>query len=78
MSRIEIKQASIAKQVLETNDDAVLDEVKAVLAKNQKDWWEKLPKALKTTVERSLSEADEGDTLSHSEAMKRVAAWRKR
>lgn len=78
MSRIEIKQVSIAKQVLETNDDAVLDEVKAVLAKNEKDWWKKLPKAIKASVERSLSEADAGETLSHAEAMKRVAAWRKR
>ena len=78
MSRIEVKQASIAKQVLDTFDDEVLDEVKAVLAKNQKDWWEKLPKSIRVSVERSLVEADAGATVSHAHAMKQIAAWRKR
>lgn len=78
MSRIEIKQASVAKQVLETFDSEVLDQVKAVLDKGKDDWWEKLPKPVRAAIEKSLAEADRGETVSHAEAMKQVAAWRKR
>jgi hypothetical protein len=38
MSRVEIKQALIAKEVLNTTDEAVLDQLKAVLQMQSGDW----------------------------------------
>jgi uncharacterized protein HemY len=78
MSRIEIKQASIAKQVLNTSDEGVLDQVKAVLDLQSGNWWKNLPAKVRKDVELSLSQADKGETVSHADAMKQIRAWRKR
>ncbi|MBK6829640.1 MAG: hypothetical protein IPG92_02350 [Flavobacteriales bacterium] len=78
MSKLEIKQASIAKQVFNTTDVEVLDQVKAVLESQSGDWWKNLPAKMRKDVEASLAQADEGNTVSHAEAMKQVRAWRKR
>ena len=78
MSRLEFKQASIAKQVFNTSDEEVLDQVKAVLESRSGDWWENLPAKVRKDVEESLAQADSGETVSHAEAMKQVRAWRKR
>ncbi|HQV76276.1 MAG: hypothetical protein IPI00_11390 [Flavobacteriales bacterium] len=78
MSRIEFKQANIAKQVFNTNDEEVLDQVKAVLDLQKADWWEDLPAKVRKDVEQSLAQADNCETVSHAEAMKQIRAWRKR
>ncbi len=78
MSRVEIKQALIAKEVLNTTDEAVLDQLKAVLQMQSGDWWKDLPAKVRRDVEESLAQADRGETVSHAEAMKQVQAWRKR
>ncbi|MBS1545905.1 MAG: hypothetical protein JST38_10290 [Bacteroidetes bacterium] len=78
MSRIEFKQASIAKQVFNTSDEEVLDQVKAVLDLQNGDWWKNLPAKVRRDVEESLSQADRGETVSHADAMKQIRAWRKR
>ena len=78
MSRIEFKQANIAKQVFNTNDEEVLDQVKAVLDLQKADWWEDLPAKVRKDVEQSLAQADNCEMVSHAEAMKQIRAWRKR
>ncbi len=78
MSRVEIKQAAIAKQVLNTTDEEVLDHVKALLDVQSKGWWQSLPAKIRKDVEESLAQADRGETVSHADAMKQVSSWRKR
>ena len=78
MSRVEFKQAAIAKQVLNTTDEEVLDQVKAVLESQSGDWWKSLPAKVRKDVETSLAQADRGETVSHAEAMTQIRAWRKR
>jgi len=69
MSRVEIKQALIAKEVLNTTDEAVLDQLKAVLQRQSGEWWKNLPAKVRRDVEESLAQADRGETVSHAEAM---------
>jgi predicted transcriptional regulator len=78
MSRVEIKQAMIAKEVLNTTDEEVLDQLKMVLDRPRGEWWANLPAKVRRDVEESLAQADRGETVSHAEAMKQVQAWRKR
>jgi len=78
MSRIEFKQARIAKRVFNTSDEEVLDQVKAVLDLQSGDWWKNLPARVRKDVELSLAQADEGETVSHADAMKQIRAWRRR
>jgi hypothetical protein len=75
MSRVEIKQAAIAKQVLNTTDEEVLDHVKALLDVQSKGWWQSIPAKIRKDVEESLAQADRGETVSHADAMKQVRAW---
>lgn len=77
MSRVEIKQALIAKEVLNTTDEAVLDQLKAVLQMQSGDRWKNLPAKVRRDMEESLAQADRGETVSHAEAMKMVEVHRK-
>ena len=76
MSRVEIKQALIAKEVLNTTDEAVLDQLKAVLQMQSGDRWKDLPAMVRRDVEESLAQADRGETVSHAEAMIMVEDYR--
>ena len=78
MSKLDLKQASIAKQVFNTTNEEVLDQVKAVLESQDPTWFQSLPAKVRKEIEESLAQADRGETLSHKEAMKLVQAWRAR
>lgn len=69
MSRVEVKQAMIAKEVLNTTDEDLLDELRSDLDRPRGDWWAKLPAKVRRDVEESLAQADRGETMSHAEAM---------
>lgn len=43
MTKIDLKQAAIAKQVFNTTDEMVLDQVKAVLDSQSDTWFQSLP-----------------------------------
>lgn len=78
MSRVEIKQALIAKEVLNTTDEAVLDQLKTVLQMQSGDRWKDLPAKVRRDVEEPLAQAERGETLSHVEAMELVRSYRAR
>ena len=69
MGRVEIKQALIAKEVLNTTDSR---------GAYRAGRWSNLRAKMRRDVEESLAQADRGETVSHAEAMKEVQAWRKR
>lgn len=78
MSKLEVEQAMIAKQVFNTSGEDVLDHVKAVLESRSASWWKSLPAKVRKEVEVSLAQADRKETVSHADAMKQIRAWRKR
>jgi hypothetical protein len=78
MTKLDLKQAAIAKQVFNTTDEQVLDQVKAVLESQRDDWFSSLPAKVRKDIEASLAQADRGETVGHKEAMAIIRAWRKR
>ena len=78
MTKLDLKQAAIAKQVFNTTDEQVLDQVKAVLESQSDTWFQNLPAKVRKDIDASLAQADQGETVSHKEAMKQVRAWRKK
>ncbi|MDQ3101515.1 MAG: hypothetical protein M3R08_09015 [Bacteroidota bacterium] len=78
MGKLERKKLEVAKQQLDLEDEATLDQVKALLDSKSGDWWAALPEKVKVEVEVSLAQAEAGDTMSHSMAMERIKQWRKR
>ncbi|MEO8734825.1 MAG: hypothetical protein ABI373_10885 [Flavobacteriales bacterium] len=78
MTKLDLKQAAIAKQVFNTTDEQVLDQVKAVLGSQSETWFQSLPAKVRKYIEVSLAQADRSETVSNKEAMKQVRAWRKK
>lgn len=78
MTKLDLKQAAIAKQVFNTTNEEVLDQVMAVHESKNDSWFQSLPVKVRKEAEASLAQADRGDIVSHKEAIKLVLEWRGR
>jgi predicted transcriptional regulator len=70
----EERKSKIIAIINETEDDALLAQVEALLASSA-DWWETLPAVEKEAIERGLRQADEGKLIPHEEAIARFKKW---
>ncbi|MFK7783571.1 MAG: hypothetical protein AB8B56_00570 [Crocinitomicaceae bacterium] len=57
------------------SDSSLLQAVHTLLSKasDDKDWWEELSEESKARTLESLEQAKSGETVSHSDAMKRMS-----
>jgi hypothetical protein len=39
------------------------------------NWWNQIPRAIKTDVLEAIRQADRGETMSHKEIKKKYAKW---
>ena len=72
--KAEIKNYLI-KLISETNDENILNEVKAyfVALKNRKsDWWDMISKEEKEKIEKGLQQLKNGKKIPHSEVKQKV------
>lgn len=70
---MDIKEKNaLIKKLLDTEDDAILDQVKAILEIGEKDFWEELSPELKASIEQGLKESEEGKGRPHVEVMKEI------
>ena len=56
-------------------DEGILKAIKVILSKQSrpsKDWSEMLSDSLRSELEASISEADQGKVVSHAEAMQQI------
>ena len=65
----------LAKRLLETDDEAVLLQIKEVFDNNEKDFWNDLPEHVKEGIERGRKQAAEGKLTPHDEVMKKYAKY---
>ena len=68
----------LAKLLLETNDKNIINHIKAAFSTQDESWWEELPDEIKTSLEKSIKQADSGQTIPHKEVMKRYGKWLKK
>jgi len=66
-----LEKEALLKQLMNTEDDALLNQVKEILNFNESDFWKNLNPVLKTSLERGIEQADKGDLTPHSEVMKK-------
>jgi predicted transcriptional regulator len=74
MSTIELK-SDLHQLIDKINDANILNAVKVLLAKESKtesDWAYSLSDDLKSELEESILEADQGKTITHEDAMKQI------
>lgn len=74
---IAITKVELAKRLLNTNDKAIINQIKAIFDSNSDAWFEELPNEIKKQVVRGIHEADQGEGTSHEEVMKKYKKWLK-
>lgn len=62
---LQTEKLELIKQLLEVNDPDVLSEIKAVLQRNNTDFYHYLPDAVKRSIEAGLRDIENGNFHSH-------------
>lgn len=68
-------KADLHNLIDKINEESILNAIRIILSKQNeasRDWAEDLSENLRSELEESISEADEGKVISHKEAMNRI------
>ncbi|MBK0381364.1 hypothetical protein I5M32_00200 [Pedobacter sp. SD-b] len=68
---LQTQKIELAKMLLETEDVSLLNEIKNLFVKRERDFWDELPKQVKDGIYRGLNQAKEGLVTPHEEVMKK-------
>ncbi len=72
---LQAQKIALAKRLLDTDDEAVLLQIKEVFESNEKDFWNDLPEHVKAGIERGRKQAAEGKLIPHDAVMKKYAKY---
>ncbi|MFN6945736.1 MAG: hypothetical protein ACK4ND_12385 [Cytophagaceae bacterium] len=59
----------LIEKLMQTHDDALLDQVKVILGESDKDFWEDLDNETQSSILRGKEQARKGQTRPHSQVM---------
>lgn len=65
---IELKN-KIAAKIIQSNDDVLLNEVKALVGLSETDFWHDLPLELKQTIDQAKLQLNRGEGIRHNKVM---------
>ncbi len=75
---ITVTKLELAKRLLDTDDKNIINHIKVVFTTQNEIWWKELPDEIKSSLEKSIKQADSGQTIPHKEVMKRYKKWLKK
>ncbi len=58
----------LIEKIVQTTDEALLQEIKALLESASGDWWEKTTQMERQSIERGIQRADRGEVTPHEQA----------
>ncbi len=67
---IQLEKLELMKLLLETNNPAVLEAIRNIFQKEEKDWYEELPNYVKEGIEEGQKDITEGNFYSFDEVLK--------
>ncbi len=73
---IDAKKLEILQLVLNTEEHAKLDKVKAVLVEKAGDWWDQLNEEEQLEIHEGLQQVEEGKTTHHKKVMAKFDKWK--
>lgn len=73
--QLQTEKIELAKSILNTNSQAILKQVKAVLNSYKTDLWDELSAQQKLIIEKAKSELKEGKGKPNSVVMKKYSKW---
>lgn len=66
---IETEKIELLKLILETEDEAIIQELKVVFKKQEVDFWDELPDHVKAGINRGLEDVATGRVQKHEDVM---------
>jgi predicted transcriptional regulator len=69
---LQTEKIELVKLLLETENQSVLDEIKAIFQKQGHDFFEDLPQHVKNSIEAGLKDIDDGNVYEHEEVMQDI------
>lgn len=62
----------IVEKIIQSNDDALLKEIRELLGLSNKDFWDGLPIEIKEEIDLARAELDRGEGIRHEEVMAEI------
>jgi hypothetical protein len=62
----------IVEKIIQSEDDALLSEVGAILGVPQIDFWHELPNEVKQSINEAKAELDRGEGIPHEQVMAEI------
>jgi hypothetical protein len=59
----------IVEKIIQSDDDAVLNEIVALLGVGENDFWNDLPESVKLQIDKAITQLDEGQGILHENVM---------
>ncbi|MGZ3873537.1 MAG: hypothetical protein ACXVJD_11495 [Mucilaginibacter sp.] len=72
---LQTEKIELAKRLLETNDEALLLQIKGIFERNDKDFWNDLPEHVKVGIDLAKKQVAEGKLTPHDEVMKKYTKY---
>lgn len=63
---------ALIKKLIDTEEDAILDQVKVILGVDAKDFWDELPEYVKDSVQQAKEELKNGEGIPHDKVMAEI------
>jgi len=62
----------IVEKIIQSSDDTLLNEIKALLGLSEGDFWGELPEEVKQAVKKAKFELDRGEGVPHVKVMAEI------
>jgi hypothetical protein len=72
---IELEKIKLAQKIFNIESEDLIERIKVFISKEEVDLWDTLPDEVKVSLEKSITQADNGELIPHEEAIKRVKRW---
>ena len=59
----------IVEKIIQSNDDKILNQIKALLNVPEPDFWDDIPENVQKAINEAKSQLDKGEGIPHSEVM---------
>jgi hypothetical protein len=72
---ISVTKVQLAKDLLNSNSEALLQQIKAILSSYNTDLWDELTDVQKQSVKKAQKQIEKGEFKLHNEVMKKHKKW---
>jgi len=72
---IQAEKLNLLQTIMNTNDESLIMDVKALLSNRKVDWFDELNEDQQKDVLEGLAQADGGETVSQAEVVKLFGEW---